>query len=115
MRDTVKITGNPIQHVWHEDTLSYTDEPSTLYEGKCELKAENVQPGTVNSQGQALIVQALILKLPVDASVNVKPGNEAVMSTCAFDPQLVGVKLRIAAPHHQSFATARRFPVTEVS
>jgi hypothetical protein len=114
MPDTCTITGEPTK-VWDEDTASWIETPNVKYTGVCEVKSENVQAAAVDQQGQLLVVQSLILKLPVDASTTVGAGDVAVLSSCVFDPQLVGKKLQIGAEHHQSYATARRLPVKEIS
>jgi hypothetical protein len=114
MPDMCTITGDPSK-VWDEDTASWIETPNVKYTGVCEVKSENVQADDVDQQGQLLVVQSLVLKLPVEASVAVAAGDVAVLSSCVFDPQLVGVKLRVGAAHHQSYATARRLPVKEIS
>jgi len=113
MLDTCTITRSV--RTWDEGTASWVDAPTTVYTGACEVKAENVQAAEADAQGQLLIVQSLILKLPVAASVDVAPGDVATLTVCRFDPQLVGKRLRVGASHHQSFATARRLPVKEES
>ena len=115
MVDSCTITGDPITRVWDEDTSSYVDTPTTKYTGPCEVKSENVQAAQADAQGQLLVVQSLVLKLPVLSSTGVDVDDIAVLDTCQFDPQLVGKKLRVGGAHHQSFATARRLPVKEVS
>jgi hypothetical protein len=114
MVDECTITGEPTR-VWDEATATWVETPTVTYTGKCQVKSENVQAAQVDAQGQLLVVQSLVLKLPVDASVNVAPGDVAVLTVCTFDAQLVGKKLRVGAFHHQSYATARRLPVREMS
>ena len=115
MVDECTITGDPVTKTWDEETDTYVETPTTKYTGICELKSENVQAAVQGTQGQLLVVQSLVLKLPVDTSTNVEPGDVATLTACRFDAQLVGVPLRVGAFHHQSFATARRLPVTEVT
>jgi hypothetical protein len=101
--------------VFDPETDLYVDTPTTKYTGPCEVKSENVQAVDEDQQGQLLVVQSLTLKLPVGTSASVEPGDIAVLTSCQLDAQLVGKPLRVGAFHHQSYATARRLPVKEVT
>lgn len=109
--DSGEFTGG----VWDEDILDYTPKvPVPSYEGRCEWKAAGTSPREVDAAGQILIVQSPMLKLPVEGSELVKPGQMGVIIDNPLDSSLVGTKFRISGNHTQTFGTARRFPV-EVS
>ena len=107
-RDTGATTQDPV-------TLEETPVFETVYTGKCKLKFPGMQPAEVSVPGMVVVEQDAILSLPVDGSGGVKVDDIWTCTENVLDPSLVGVSLRIAGMHHQTSATARRFPVREVS
>jgi len=74
-------------------------------------------PGVAHLPGYSVVRDESIVSFPVDApgSGDVTTGDVWECTANPLDPSLVGVKLKISGVHHQTFATARRFPVEELS
>lgn len=98
------------------ETGVITPTRSVIYSGKCKLQqsAPATAPTTI---GEAeIFVGQLTLHLPVTAvTALVAPDDRATMTTCVLDASLVGKEFKLRGPAHKSFATARRFPLVEVS
>jgi len=113
MVDSCTITGEPVTRTLDPDTAEYTDVPTTIYAGKCEIKAENVEATNVDAQGRAVVVVRRTLKLPVAGSEGVREGQTVTVTACVNDPGLVGNTYTVGAFTGGSFMTARRLPIQE--
>lgn len=93
-----------------------TPTMSTVYTGKCKVQQSAPAAGpTVIGEAEVFIGQ-LQVHLPVStATAAVAPGDLVTISTCALDASLVGKTFKLRGPAHKSYATARRFPMVEVS
>lgn len=98
-----------------ETTGEYTNTVTTVYDGPGKLKGANIQVGEVDAAGQLLVVQSATLSFPVAGSELIVEGDMARCVSAVNDLSLVGVRVRVEGPHHQTFATARRFRVEERS
>lgn len=110
-RATGAMTTDPV-------TLEEVPVMATIYAGKCKTRMPGAtSPGTSQIPGQSIVKDESILSLPIGApgSGDVRTNDVWECTANPLDPSLVGVKLRIAGVHHQTFATAHRFPVEEVS
>ena len=107
-RDTGATTTDPI-------TYEETPVLATVYTGKCKVKFPDMQPAEVSVPGMVVVEQDAILSLPIEGSGGVPADAIWTCTENVLDPSLVGVKLRVAGVHHQTSATARRFPVREAS
>lgn len=107
-RDTGATTQDPI-------TLEEVPVFETIYTGKCSLRFPDMQPASVSIPGMILVEQDAVLSLPVTSSGGVRVNDLWECTANGMDSSLVGVILRIAGVHHQTNATARRFPVKEIS
>jgi len=89
---------------------------TTVYSGKCKVQ-QTTPAATPTVVGEAeVFIGQMQLHLPVStASAGVAPGDVVTIDTCVLDASLVGKKFKLRGPAHKSFATARRFPATEVS
>lgn len=114
MIDLCRITGGT-ETVFDEDTFEYVTVEAVSYEGPCRLRFAATAVQTVEAAGQMLIAQRATLSVPVDTSGDVFEGHVVTITDCVNDPALVGRKFRVEGGHHQTFATARRFPLEEVS
>ena len=112
MVDSCVVAGVPVK-TWHEDTASYTYDAPTVYSGKCEVRSENVEAASVDSQGRAVTVVRRTLKLPVVGSEGVREGHTVTVTACVNDPGLVGNRYTVGAFTGGSFLTARRLPISE--
>lgn len=98
------------------ETLENVPTSAQQYSGVCRL----TMPASLNvrdaeSASRVLLEQQALLALPISTSGSVRPNDLVTITASENDPTLVGRTFRIAGGHHQSHATARRFPVTEVS
>lgn len=117
----------------HTDTFSvfradgtFSTDPVTLEErpnfatvhgsvaGK--LQFPNVRPQDALIPGQVVIRSEFAWHTSVN-TLGVLPGDEVECIAVGplGDPELVGVRVRVAGPFLKSHATARRFPVEELS
>lgn len=114
MVDACTITRKTGESI-NAETLEASATTVQQYSGVCRL----TMPGTVardsESGSRVLIEQQLMLSLPVATSGSVRANDVVTITSSENDPTLVGRTFRIAGGHHQSQATARRFPVTEVT
>lgn len=116
MVSTCTITSDGVK-VWDEETGGYVESGTTVYSGPCKLRfpPQGRSLRELDVQGQFLIEQEPLLSLPVAGSELVSPGDVVTITANPFDPAMVGLKIRIAGVHTQTFATARRFPVEVVT
>lgn len=114
MTDTADVFGLPVK-TWVEQTSSYDTVAPLVYSGQCEFKLQNVQVNAVDAQGQPLIIQSGIVKFPVSMETVFPKDYTVTLTASETDPALVGKTVRITGPHAQTRATARRYPVEEVS
>lgn len=100
-------------------TLIETDVMAVIAaETICKVRMPTAtNPGEGRVPGVVVVKDESILSLPVDApgSGDVTTGDMWECTANPLDPSMVGVKLRISGVHHQTTATARRFPVVELS
>jgi hypothetical protein len=114
MTDTAEVYGLAVK-TWVEETSSYDEVAALVWSGKCRLKLQDVQTREVDAQGQALIVQSAVVSFPVAADTVFPKDYTVTLTASEMDPALVGKTVRITGPHAQTYATARRYPVEEVS
>lgn len=120
MVDQCRVESNEtIPGAWDPEKLDYgPGTPVYSYEGPCRLKFSNTAVSEVDSVSQQLIEQGAVLSLPISTSGLVEKDHVATMTAVdetSGDTNLIGKQFRIEGPHHQTFATARRFTVEEVS
>lgn len=114
MIDACTISGGTTS-VFNEETFEYETVTAETYSGPCRLRFAATAVQDVEAAGQLLVVQRATLSLPIATSGAVLEGHVATITACVNDPALVGRKFRIEGGHHQTFATARRFPVEEIT
>lgn len=97
------------------DPMTGASEPvtETVYEGKCRVMSWAVATTSPNVGQQRVDLLRMDLHVPVSV-----PGvsvNDVATITGSRDPDLVGRRLRIDNLAHKTDATARRFPVEEIT
>jgi hypothetical protein len=98
------------------DTGVVTPTYSTVYSGKCKVQQSTPASGPTDSGEAAVYVSQLQLHVPVNATTAlIAPDDLATITACPLDSGLVGKAFHLRAPAHKSFATARRFPMIEIS
>lgn len=112
MESTCVIRRGTAEAIDHATGLA-SDTTATIYTGPCRVKFAFARVTEVQAAGQTVADQRPILSLPVGSpgSGDVRTNDVAEILTNPMDPDLVGVKFRVAGVHSQSQATARRFPV----
>lgn len=114
MTDTFTVSRATGDTTTDPDTLVETPEYATvLTDVKGRFQSSNVQPRDAETPGVTAAESALSWHTSV-ATVGVLTGD-VVECTAAVDPELVGLRVRVAGPFVKSAATARRFPVELVS
>jgi hypothetical protein len=84
--------------------------------GRCKVQ-QSAPVGNPSEVGEAAVfVGQLTLHLPVtDDTAAVQPDDLVTITACVLDASLVGKTFKLRGPAHKSYATARRFPMVEVS
>lgn len=106
-----------------QDTGVVTPTYSTVYSGTgpggggpCKVQQSSPATAPTDLGEAAVFVGQLTLHLPVTAgTAAVAPDDLVTITACALDSSLVGKTFRLRGPAHKSFATARRFPMVEVT
>lgn len=117
MTDTCRIT-RAGERTFDEATGTYPDRAeSTIYEGKCRLRAKDVTSPRIGAGGTEFQVLPTVLSLPVSdtRSDEVKPGDRVLILTSLRNPALVDAEFTVDDPAAISDMTARRFGLKEVS
>jgi len=107
----------------NSETGVITPTYSTVYSGTgpggggpCKVQQSNPPTNPTDVGEAAVFVGQLTLHLPVTAATAlVAPDDLVTVTACALDASLVGKTFRLRGPAHKSYATARRFPMVEVS
>lgn len=98
------------------ETGAVTPTYTTKYTGKAKIQQSNPATTPTVIGEAAVFVGQLTLHLPVTAATaTVGPDDLVTVTTCVLDPSLAGATFRLRGPAHKSYATARRFPMVEVS
>jgi hypothetical protein len=107
-----RLTGS----VADPETGNLTPTYTAVYSGPCKLQ-QAAPPANPTEVGEAAVfIGQLVLHLPVtDATALVRPDDLVTVTACALDASLVGKTFKLRGPAHKSYATARRFPLVEVS
>jgi hypothetical protein len=108
------------QHA-HTDVRVYPpvidpEDEDEIDAGPCRVKqSEGARPSQADAAGQLVAQTALTLSLPPATSTGVQDNDIVIIRTSKYDPSLPGKEYRIAGPHGQTHATARRFPIEETT
>ena len=99
-----------------QETGAITPTYSTVYSGVCKVQQSAPAANPTDVGEAAVFVGQLTLHLPVTtATALVAPDDLVTVTACVLDASLVGKTFRLRGPAHKSYATARRFPLIEVS
>jgi len=113
MPDTVTVqhqTGTTTDGETGAVTPTYT----TVYTGKAKIKqASPASSPTVVGEASVFVGQ-LELHVPV-AVTGVQPDDLVTVVSSVLDLDLAGRTFQLRGPSHQTYLTARRFPMVEVS
>jgi hypothetical protein len=106
-----------------QETGVITPTYSTVYSGTgpggggpCKIQQSAPAANPTDVGEAAVFVGQLTLHLPVTTTTAlVAPDDLVTVTACVLDASLVGKTFRLRGPAHKSYATARRFPLIEVS
>lgn len=91
-----------------------TPVTTTVYTGKCRIQAPPAVERDLEAAGRTTVATRAVLSVPVTATALAV--GDVVTVTAATDPGMVGRALRVAArAQAKSFASARRYPLEEIS
>lgn len=87
---------------------------ATIYTGKCKVqrRAPSVAPSAIGEA--AVFVDILELHVPMSVT-GLQPDDLATITASEMAPSLVGRKFHLRGPADDSFTTAQRIPIVEVS
>lgn len=103
MVETCTIT-RPGERVFNEDTGTYIDSTTVLYEGRCELKSRSEDGVHVDSGARDLMRSDPVLKIPANVPhANLTGASVAVVTARGTVRGTIGAEM--LGPHR----TARRF------
>lgn len=85
----------------------------TVYSGRCRVQQSLAMGARTDAGEISTVVARRELQLPVVASVGVRHGDEATITACVNDPDLVGRVFVLRDEHTKSEATARRMTCEE--
>ncbi len=99
-----------------QETGVITPTYSVIYSGVCKVQQSSPASSPTDVGEAAVFVGQLQLHLPVTATTAlVAPDDLVTITACVLDASLVNKTFRLRGPAHKSFATARRFPMVEVT
>lgn len=97
------------------ETGQVTNTYTEIYSGKCKVQRSGlVSVARPQQVGQAQLYTST-LELHVPMSVTGANADDLVSIDTSMDPDLVGRDLHLRELAHKTYATARRFGLTEVS
>lgn len=101
----------------YDDVKVRVYPPASVSEdvGPCKLAFAGNATHEVDAAGQMLVDDSGVLDLPIDTSTAVKKNHIVTYFSSETDPDLPGTKFRVEKPSHETYSTARRFKVEEVS
>lgn len=102
------------------DTVTLTlhdNDPSddVVYEGPFRMKSPSSAVLALNTEGQLLAAQQLVLCLPVESGALAQIDDEVRIDDGGLEPGLAGRRFRIAGIFAQSWATESRLPVESLA
>lgn len=116
---TTTVIGRRADGTFTTDPVTLVESPNysiTVYEGPARFRMPGATtPGTEPIPGAVVTDDESIMSLPVAASADVRIDDVFEVTANPLDGGLVGVKFRVSGTHHQTYATARRFPVVETN
>lgn len=118
MQSSCRVTRLKLEESTDTATIDLTDtDPSddTVLASPCKLIEATSTVFALNTEGQSLAVQQLVLALPVATSGGVRVDDRVEILDGGPDPALTGQEFRIAGIPLRTRATARRFPVEHLA
>lgn len=105
-----RITGR----TYNPATRKHADTKQSVYVGKCKVQSFEAYEQTAVAGGHTYTLIRYHLHVPISAP-DFAADDVVTITASRLDPALVGRVFRIAGPSVKSLATARRFPIEEVT
>ena len=99
--------------VMDPEKLEYADVWVPIYSGRCRVRVQETKATESAEAGRSFIISEATLHLPVDGT-RYRADDRVTLTSCAYDPALVGAVLTVHTRGIVSDATARRLRVSEV-
>ena len=113
MVDTCLITrGGAV--VTDSDTGNVTRTRTTVYEGKCQVQSKNSSTANPEAGGAVFTVVSRQVKIPAN-SADVKDGDEVEITASLLNSFTVGKVYRVDGFTPDTYDTAFRLPVKEIT
>jgi Family of unknown function (DUF6093) len=112
MRDTCLIERSTAGGTTDPETGYPTQAVTTVYQGKCEFKVDDVQAQQQDVGEDYVLLQRIELKLPM-AVEGLEVNDRVTCLTSAYDPDLPDRVFLVRDLFHKSFATSRRVRLRE--
>lgn len=103
------------EEIFDDTTGQMVTVKHDLYNGKARIRQSGLAVSNVQSAGQFLAVQDLILSVPIEATGGINNGHLVEVLADPLDADLVGTAYRIAGDAAASQSTARRFKIERTS
>lgn len=97
----------------NSETAQVTKTFTTIYSGQCRISINSKNARPQNIAEDNLFIFRVQLQLPMSA-VGVLPDDQAVITACLYDPELVGKTFAVRELAHGTHITSRRLMVEEV-
>jgi hypothetical protein len=112
MVDTCRIERANAGGTTDPETGYPTQAVTTVYEGKCEFKQDDVQAQQQNVGEDYVLLQHIELKLPMSVTA-LEVNDRVTVLTSVHDADLPGRVFLVRDLFHKSFATSRRVRLRE--
>lgn len=114
MVDTCVITRGAGQRVTDPSTGKVTVTGTTVYSGKCQVVSKNSSTAEPEAGGKEFTVVSRQVKIPANAA-DVKDGDVVKITASLLNDFTAGKKYKVEGYTPDSFDTAARLPVKEVT
>lgn len=114
MLDTCTIT-RPGTPVTDPNTGDVTNTPTTVYTGKCKVQSSNTMAANATEAGERVFtVVSRQVHIPAN-SADVQDGDVVTLTASRLNSFTVGKQYRVEGFTPDSFDTAARLPVKEIT
>lgn len=98
------------------DTGQRTPQEATIYTGPCRLQEIfGFSRDTSPSPDQSQLARYRVLQLPVTSSLDVRVGDQVLITACPNDPDMVSARMVVRDQSGKTEATVRRIGVEEIT
>lgn len=114
MLDSCTITRDTGELVTDYNTGQVTEQSETIYSGKCKVQSKDSATATPDSGGHTYTVVSRQVHIPANAA-DVKDGDVVTITASVLNAFTVGKRYRVEGFTPDTFETAARLPVKEMT